>query len=478
MGEINKKCQVPTPYEIVVHMLDKVGYTENLFGKRILENSCGAGGFLSEIVHRYIQDCVNHKYSKEQITLGLQRDIHGFEKDRKLHKLCIQNLSRIAEEYGITGVHWNIKRKNALHATPKAKYQFVVGNPPYLAYPELDSKTRTYLRSLFFSCKRGKPDYYFAFIETALNALALDGKMVYLVPGNFMKNLYSNNLRELLLPSLYEIIDYSHHKLFEKVLTSSVIICCDRSKNTSVVRYEDRHYNHTYITPKDRMAGKWIFGRPEQQNRMLFSDFFHASAPVATQLNRAFVVHSWKNLDDQFIEVDKLMIEKTLLRNAAGPKALQKEIAEKIIFPYTYDSQGNLVRYSEEQFRRKFPEGYKYLQNYKSDLEKRKSDKQALWYEYGRSQLLSHLNQPKLLLSSFITGGPRTYILDLQTVPYAGICITAKEGYIVNQAQRIINSQEFMDYVRMIGVCTNGVSYRISPTDINSFQFPRELLEE
>ena len=172
------------------------------------------------------------------------------------------------------------------------------------------------------------------------------------------------------------------------------------------------------------------------------------------------------------------MIEKTLLRNAAGPKALQKEIAEKIIFPYTYDSQGNLVRYSEEQFRRKFPEGYKYLQNYKSDLEKRKSDKQALWYEYGRSQLLSHLNQPKLLLSSFITGGPRTYILDLQTVPYAGICIIAKEGYTVNQAQRIINSQEFMDYVRMIGVCTNGVSYRISPTDINSFQFPRELLEE
>lgn len=154
MGAINKKCQVPTPHEIVIHMLDRVGYTENLFEKRILENSCGTGGFLSEIVRRYIQDCINHKYSKEQIIVGLQRDIHGFEKDRKLHKLCIQSLSKIAEEYGITDVHWNIKRKNALHATKTGKYQFVVGNPPYLAYPELDSKTRASLRSRFLAAKK------------------------------------------------------------------------------------------------------------------------------------------------------------------------------------------------------------------------------------------------------------------------------------------------------------------------------------
>lgn len=478
MGMINKKCQVPTPHEIVLQMLDKIGYTKDLFGKRILENSCGSGGFLSEIVHRYIQDCINHQYTRNQIITGLQRDIHGFEKDRKLHKLCIQNLSKIAEEYGITDVHWNIKRKNALHATKRGKYQFVVGNPPYLAYPELDTKTRDYLRSHFLSCQKGKPDYYYAFIEISLNSLSDDGKMIYLVPGNFMKNLYSDGLRRLLLPSLCEIIDYSHHKIFENVLTSSVIIYCDRSHQTDVVHYEDRHYNHTYLTPKTNMTGKWVFGQTVQQDFLRFSNFFHASAPVATQLNRAFVIDTWEDYNEQFIKVDGAKIERALLRNAAGPKALQKGTKEQIIFPYEYNGQGKLIRYSEEIFRAKFPEAYEYLLNYQEDLEQRKSDKQACWFEYGRSQLLSHLNQEKLLLSSFITERPRLYILDIHTIPYAGICIIAKDGYTIRQAQRVLNSQEFMNYVRIIGVCTNGVSYRISPTDINLFQFPRELLEE
>ena len=37
-------CQIPTPREYVKTMLDLAGYTEELYGKTILENSCGEGG--------------------------------------------------------------------------------------------------------------------------------------------------------------------------------------------------------------------------------------------------------------------------------------------------------------------------------------------------------------------------------------------------------------------------------------------------
>lgn len=480
MGAINKKCQVPTPNEVIVQMLDRIGYkyTEDIIGKRILENSCGSGGFLCEIVRRYIKACIEHEYSKEYIKNGLQRDIHGFEKDRRLHKVCIQNLNHIAGEYGIVGVHWNIKRKNALQRLSKGKYQFVVGNPPYLAYPDLDKSTRKFLKSHFLSCKKGKPDYYFAFIELALSALSPDGQLIYLVPVNFTKNRYSADLRRLLLPSLHEIVDYSHHKLFKNVLTSSVIIYCNQGQETNTVRYEDRHYNRTYIVPKDNMTDKWAFGQQYLQDHLQFSDWFHASAPVATQLNKAFVIDGWDDFDEKYISVSGTRVERLLLRNAAGPKALHLGLSEQIIFPYRYKANNRLVHYTEEEFKSIFPEGYKYLLQYKTDLEQRKADKQALWFEYGRSQLLMHLNQEKLLISTFITGAPRTYILDAQTVPYAGICITARQGHTIHEAQRILNSGAFMEYVRSVGVCTNGVSYRISPTDINSFLFSRELLEE
>lgn len=478
MGEIKQKCQIPTPPEIVAQMLDHVGYTQNLYGKRVLENSCGTGNFLIEIVKRYIQDCITQNYTVDQIKFGLSRDIHAFEKDRRVHKQCIKNLKDAAANYGITGVHWNIKRKNALHAAKVGRYQFVVGNPPYLAYPELDDSTRKYIREHFSSCSKGKPDYYYAFIESALNSLAPDGKLAYLVPGNFMKNLYSDDLRQLLLPSLYEITDYSHHKIFSDVLTSSVILYCNQSKQAKNVRYEDKHYKRTYIMKKEQMHGKWLFSRQSSSHLVSFSNYYHASAPVATQLNNAFVINNWDREEDQYIFIGNHMVEKAVLRDAAGPKALQRNLREVIIFPYLYGNEGNIVRFSEEHFHAQFPGAYNYLLQYQDKLLLRKADSQAKWFEYGRSQLLTHLNQRKLILSSFITNQPRVYLLSSETVPYAGICVVSPKGNDITKAQLILNSPEFMEYVRMIGVCTNGVSYRISPTDINNFQIPRKLLEE
>lgn len=38
-----KKCQVFTPQDYVERLLDSVNYRQCLYGKRLLENSCGDG---------------------------------------------------------------------------------------------------------------------------------------------------------------------------------------------------------------------------------------------------------------------------------------------------------------------------------------------------------------------------------------------------------------------------------------------------
>ena len=38
-----KKCQIFTPIDTVRYMLDKVGYNKGIFGKKIIDNSCGNG---------------------------------------------------------------------------------------------------------------------------------------------------------------------------------------------------------------------------------------------------------------------------------------------------------------------------------------------------------------------------------------------------------------------------------------------------
>ena len=81
MESININCQVFTPYNIVVEILNQVGYIEKLYGKKVLENSCGDGAFLVEIVDRYIIDCLKQNFSKDKIIYGLENDIYGNEID-------------------------------------------------------------------------------------------------------------------------------------------------------------------------------------------------------------------------------------------------------------------------------------------------------------------------------------------------------------------------------------------------------------
>lgn len=42
-------CQVFTPTENVKQLLDWCGYTDNLYGKKIVENSCGDGSILKKL---------------------------------------------------------------------------------------------------------------------------------------------------------------------------------------------------------------------------------------------------------------------------------------------------------------------------------------------------------------------------------------------------------------------------------------------
>ena len=105
-------CQIPTPKDYVQLMLDKAGYQENLYGKTVLENSCGSGNILIEIVRRYIMDCRIHNFSDKKIKFGLERDIFAYEIDKEIIENCKNNLNELGREFGLVDVNWNIHNKD------------------------------------------------------------------------------------------------------------------------------------------------------------------------------------------------------------------------------------------------------------------------------------------------------------------------------------------------------------------------------
>ncbi|WP_228478960.1 Eco57I restriction-modification methylase domain-containing protein [Listeria seeligeri] len=469
---ITDKCQKFTPKEHVLHLLNEVGYTTNIYNKTILENACGDGNILTEIVNRYISISIEEGFSANEIKEGLEKNIYGLEIDERHQKKCIENLNEISENFGITNVRWNILKRDSLKNPLTKKFDFVIGNPPYITYQEIDKDTRLFIREKFDTCKKGKFDYCYAFIESSINSLSNKGKMAYLIPNSIFKNVFGNDLRDYMKFYLKKIIDYRSIKVFPDAITSSSIIILDKGNIVSEFEYQDMEKNQVKFIVKDSLHDKWIFtpikkNRDSKMNR--FGDFFKVSNSIATLRNELFVLKDYQE-DDAYIRCKGQMFEKEVLRKAASPRSLAKGKNEVIIFPYYY-KEGELKKYTEGEFTNRFPKTLEYLKKNRKELDLRDSDKSSQWFEYGRSQALSHLNTEKLLISSVFSKKIKIYNIGVDGIPYSGFYITPKADINLDECSNILSSRRFSEYVHSIGTNASGESLRITVKDVENYMF-------
>ena len=219
---------------------------------------------------------------------------------------------------------------------------------------------------------------------------------------------------------------------------------------------------------------KWFFTTNSILGTERFGDHFQVAHVVATLLNKAYVI---KKEDYQIINGFYLCngksIEEEVVRETATPRSKRYGKEEKIIFPYRYE-KGKLVKYTEKEFENKFPGANAYLSDFREQLDARESDKNALWFEYGRSQALAGLNRRKLLISTVITDKVTVYMLERKCIPYAGMYIVPKaknSTYSLEDAKAILESDEFMKYVECVGIHISGTSLRITSKDIEDYMF-------
>lgn len=476
---MNRKCQVFTPQEIANQMLDLANYHKKLFGKKVLESACGEGDLLAYIVERYIIDCLNHNIEISMIKHGLERDIFGYDIDKAFCETCCNRLDKLSHKYGIKNVEWNIHDLDSLRCCPTQHFDFVFGNPPYISYRELNENDRNDLRIMYLSCIEGSFDYCYAFIEHDLSCLKEKGKLVYLVPSSIFKNVHGEKLRKIIHPFITDIIDFTTKKLFGSVLTSSAILVCEKGKENKTIHYTNAATDESGKIDKESLLTKqkWIFSfnnETGQEGSYKFSDYFSVSIVIATLLNEAFILQNAEENEHGYL-ISDLHIEKEVVRPAASPRALRYNREEYIIFPYCYSN--GIKRYSENDFRTKFPGAVKHLEKYYEKLKQRDSDRNCKWFEYGRSQALSTIHQEKLLLSRVVTNKVQVYRLPNDTIPYSGLYIYSKGAVSLDVATKILQSEEFIQYVRNIGIYASGESIRITCDDIENFKFSEGFFE-
>ena len=209
------KGRVYTPDYIIRTILDMAQYSgENVLNKHVIDNSCGDGAFLCEIVNRYCNAAIDKKISKVDLISQLENYIHGIEIDPVEHKKCIENLNAIIKKHSIPmTVHWDILCADALKVDKYThKMDFVLGNPPYVRVHNLDDSFDA--TKEFSFAQSGMTDLFIVFYEIGLKMLNHTGILGYITPSSFFNSLAGKQLRKFLVQEklIEKLVDLNDHR--------------------------------------------------------------------------------------------------------------------------------------------------------------------------------------------------------------------------------------------------------------------------
>lgn len=241
-----KKGIVFTPVEVIEYILTQMNYpnSEELtsFGKMI-DLACGSGLFLAAAVKRIIGRAKYQQLKTQEIITYIEKTIHGFDIDPIAVFLTKVNIARtilseLKETYPKDHIlDLKIFQTNSLERKSKkdtveikslksSKFDYVIGNPPYIESKRMDTKTKIICRTNFPNAVMGSFDLYNCFIDYGSQLLSKKGQLGFIVPNKFLISRYGKNLRERFLEDriISQIVDLAHQNVFRPAVYPIILI--------------------------------------------------------------------------------------------------------------------------------------------------------------------------------------------------------------------------------------------------------------
>ena len=351
--ERKKLGQFYTPEPVIDYILDQTGYTNNIEGKKIIDISCGSGGFTTRAANRLINKLKTNSDKKFVIETVINNiyglDINPFACYLAETNILIQLLDLIigAKEenpkYIVPKI--NVFQTNTME-TPsllnteeqitkdiKNKtgkfgdgFDFVVGNPPYLEAKKMDKKTKELCAETCPNIASGAFDLFVCFIDKGLHLLNKHGKFGYIFPNKFLIANYAKKMREALLNdyTIKEITDVSECEVFENVSVYPIILIVENRKpNNNLIKTAEK------VNGTKELGDKSFITNEIKQDIYKRDDFVFFILP-SDQKQSALLM---KLLGEQYKTLDHYLTMKwTLSFHATG-------LREKFLFPHKPASQ-------------------------------------------------------------------------------------------------------------------------------------------
>ena len=458
---VKQHGRVYTPDYLVKVILDFGGYDKpNILKKHVIDNSCGDGAFLTEIVRRYCASFLTQKQDLSKLKHELETYIHGIELEAVECDKCILNLNKVVEEYGISKLKWDITNADTLTVDRfNAKMDYVVGNPPYVRVHNLEESYEIVKKFKF--AEGGMTDLFIVFFEIGFNMLAKGGLMCLITPSSWLGSLAGTHLRQHIYThqNLSGVIDLEHFQPFEAT-TYTFISRFSKSKKNSQIDY----YTFDGEKLKAKFQEKLSYSDIQIGKNFYFSKKTHLSLLNNIKTTYGYPYVSVKNgfatLADKVFISDFDFTEGTIdiLKASTGKWS-------KCIYPY--DKKGKPLPLKDFMNN---TEAYNHLLSHQDKLSKsRDIEDDKFWYLFGRTQALKDVSKVKYAINTLIKDKGS---IKLECVPqgagiYSGLYILTDIEF--ETIKQLVYSEDFINYIKLLKNYKSGGYYTFASKDLEQY---------
>jgi adenine-specific DNA-methyltransferase len=368
------KGYVETPADIVDLMVNK------LFNRKrpsrhsiVLDPGCGTGAFIDGV----IRWCHQHRISLPRIV--------GVEQDPR----------HIPEAVSRFRVNSSVSIQHRDFLIPdEIKYDYVIGNPPYVPITELTDQEKSNYRVLYKTAT-GRFDLYLLFFERALQSLRPNGRLVFVTPEKFLYVETAKPLRELLSTKHVKEIQMLSEDVFGELVTYPTITTVDSKPSSSktFLMLRDGRKKRVAFPANGSSWLPYINSKQNKQsNYELENICLRISCGVATGADSIFVKDTQK-LDPELMP----FAYPTLAGRELMPKTDRLVSKHSMLIPYS--REGKLVKLDDLGALK----DYLSRQEVRDRLEKRTCVSHKPWYAFHENPPLQDILRPKILCKDITT---------------------------------------------------------------------------
>jgi type I restriction-modification system DNA methylase subunit len=455
----------------------------------------------------------------------LKNNIFGVDLDPKAVEIAQLNLLlQISErKHRLPLLQNNIKVGNSLIDDPSVSdrafkweeefpeimkeggFDIVIGNPPYIRMQSLNKNETEYFNKIYYSSEKNY-DIYMLFIERGFKQLKQRGELGFILPHKFFEGENGTKIRQFISDSksLDRIINFNTNQIFESATTYTCLLFLNKTYHKKFY-YKEYNLGENFRTldnvnfeirdVESLGAEPWNF-TSEQASKILtkirtngisFSDItrkiFKGSSTGNDDVFLLDIVQIRENTTTVYSKYLKqdVEIENELLKQflyGEDIRRYQVPVSHKmLLFPY-YKSKGKLELIPPELMQSKYPKAFRYLNDVKKELLKRKVKVvENEFYKYSAGRSLSEYEQPKIMIPDMLVKNRVGY--DERGIYYHGPAI---HSVLFNELAKdvdpllylaVLNSKIFWFFITQTSTALRGDTYRLTPEFLRPFPFPR-----